>query len=216
MLRNSIRAAIAALVLLLVTSAAPAAEPKDLLEDLRATYEDTADLTARFVQTAHLVAAGMDREATGRVVFKKGGKMRWEYEGDDPQILVSDGKTLWIYQVRDRTVLRQDLAALPESSRLALDLLTGFQGVEKAFNLESCGEWCLALVPKEARPDLTRVLVDLTSGGKEVRSVTTEDPLGNRTTVEFQDLRRNQGVPDETFAFRAPEGVQILDMPGAP
>ena len=60
------------------------------------------------------------------------------------------------------------------------------------------------------------MLVDLTSGGKEVRSVTTEDPLGNRTTVVFHDLRRNQGVPDSTFAFQVPDGVQVLDMPGAP
>jgi len=214
--RMSIRAAAAALVLLASGSLARAADPQVLLDGLRKTYEDTADLKARFVQTAHLVAAGMDREAAGEVIFKKAGKMRWTYEGEDPQVLVSDGKTLWIHQVRDRTVLRQDLAGLPESSRLALDLLTGFQGVEKAFRVESCGEWCLALVPREARPDLGRVLVEVAPGGGEVRSVTTEDAMGNRTTVEFRDLRRNQGVADETFAFQVPEGVQVLDMPGAP
>jgi outer membrane lipoprotein carrier protein len=216
MSRRSIRAALAAFLLLWSGFPAAAADPQALLEGLRKTYGETSDLTARFVQTAHLMAAGMDRESTGEVAFKKPGKMRWTYEGDDPQLLVSDGKTLWIYQVRDRTVLRQDLSALPESSRLALDLLTGFQGVEKAFRVESCGEWCVALVPREARPDLSRVLVEVAPGGQEVRSVTTEDALGNRTTVEFLDLKRNQGIPDDTFTFQVPEGVQVVDMPGAP
>lgn len=202
--------------LALAVQAAGAAEPQVLLDGLRKSYEQTADLTARFAQTAHLAAAGMDREAEGRVAFKKRGKMRWSYQGDDPQEIVSDGQTLWIHQVRDRTVLKQDLAALPESSRLALDLLTGFQGVERSFLVGSCGELCVALTPREARPDLSRVLVEVTAGGAEVRAVTTEDPLGNRTRVEFQDVRRNTGLGDDLFAFRVPEGVQVLDLPGGP
>ena len=104
-----------------------------LLADLRSAYETTADLSARFVQTSHLVAAGLDREAAGEVIFRKGGKMRWTYEGDDPQVIVSDGDILWIHQVRDRTVLKQKLSEIPESNRMALDLLTGFEGVEASF-----------------------------------------------------------------------------------
>jgi outer membrane lipoprotein carrier protein len=200
----------------LAAPAARAAEPEALLAGLRAAYENTADLTARFVQTARLVAAGMEREAHGRVAFKKEGKMRWSYEGDDPQEIVSDGETLWIHQVRDRTVLRQELAALPESSRLALDLLTGFQGVERSFELGSCGELCLALTPREARPDLSRVLVEVAPGGSEVRAVTTEDPLGNRTRVAFSELRRNTGLDDSLFEFRVPDGTQVLDLQGGP
>lgn len=206
----------AMLAVLMLAGSAPAAEPAALLDGLRRAYDDTADLTARFVQTAHLTAVGMDREARGRVAFKKTGKMRWTYEGDDPQEIVSDGETLWVHQVRDRTVLRQELAAVPEASRVALDLLGGFQGVERSFEVGSCGDLCLVLTPREARPDLSRVLVDVAPGGAEVRAVTTEDPLGNRTRVEFLDVRRNTGLGDEPFAFRVPEGVQVLDMPGGP
>ncbi|MDW7712150.1 MAG: outer membrane lipoprotein carrier protein LolA [Deferrisomatales bacterium] len=204
------------LALLLAAPGVRAAEPEAVLEGLRRAYEETADLTARFVQTAYLVAAGLEREAQGRVALKKGGMMRWTYEGDDPQEIVSDGRTLWVHQVRDRTVLRQELAAVPEASRLALDLLSGFQGVEGHFDAASCGELCLALTPRDARPDLSRVLVEAAPGGGEVRAVTTEDPLGNRTRVEFFDVRRNTGLGDEHFAFRPPEGAQVLDMPGGP
>ena len=211
----ALRGAAPVLMALAFAAAAPsvwAAEPAEILREIRRSYEATRDLQARFVQESHLAAAGMERVLEGTVAFRKGGRMRWSYDGDDPQLIVSDGKTLWIHQVRDRTVLRQDLEGLPASSRLALDLLSGFEGVEKAFEVSSCGERCLVLTPREPRPDLLRVLVEVGESLGDVVAVTTEDSLGNRTRVELKDVRRNEGVPDETFSFRPPEGAQVLEM----
>jgi outer membrane lipoprotein carrier protein len=199
---------------LLASAPSRAASPKALLEELRRTYESTQDLSGSFVQTSHLAAAALDRTVSGKVLFKKGGKMRWTYEGDDPQEIVSDGKTLWIYQVRDRTVVRRDLAGLPPSSRLALDLLSGFAGVTEAFDVKTCGDACLELRPRETRPELTRVVLQLEPKAREVRSVTTEDSLGNRTRVDLKDLKWNTGVKDDVFGFKAPKGVEVLDAPG--
>ncbi len=194
---------------------AVAPDVADLLGSLQRSYEDAADLKARFVQTSRLVASGMSREMEGRVLFKKGGKMLWEYEGDDPQVIVSDGTTLWIHQVRDRTVLRQELAAIPPENRVALDLLTGFEKVRESFHVDRCGELCLEMRPLEPRPDLALVVVDLEPAAKGVRAVTTEDPLGNRTRVEFLDVEKNAGVEEAAFAFQVPEGVQVLEMGAA-
>lgn len=205
---------LAALALLLpLLSPAYGANAKGLLDELRKTYESSQDLTGRFVQTSYVAAASMERVAGGSVVFKKGGKMRWSYEGDDPQEIVSDGKTLWIYQVRDKNVLRQDVRKLPAGNRLALDLLSGFQGIGEAFDVKACGETCLELRPKEARAELTRITLQLEPKGREVRSVTTEDSLGNRTRVDLKDLKWNTGVKDSVFAFKAPKGVEVLDSP---
>jgi outer membrane lipoprotein carrier protein len=210
-------AAWAALALLAWAVAVPAgaADPEALFRELRKTYDTSQDLSARFRQVSRVAAAGMDREVSGRVVFKKGGKMRWTYEGEDPQELVSDGKVLWIHQIRDRTAMRQDLKKVAPANRVALDLLSGLDGISAHFRLASCGESCLELRPKEDRPDLTRVLLEVSPKTKEVRAVTTEDPLGNRTRIEFQDLRWNTGVEDGLFTFKPPKGVEAMEMPGA-
>lgn len=196
---------------LLAYGSAHAASPKALLETLRKTYEGSRDLSARFVQTSHLAAAAMDRTVEGKVVFKKGGRMRWTYEGDDPQEIVSDGKTLWIHQIRDRNVVKKDLAQLPPSSRLALDLLSGFDGIAEAFDVKTCGETCLELRPREARAELTRVILQMDAKALDVRSVTTEDSLGNRTRVDLKSLKWNTGVKDDLFAFKVPRGVEVLE-----
>lgn len=215
MAATSARAVILSILVLVVplASAGHAANAKALLDELRKTYESTKDLSGRFVQTSHMAAASMERVVGGTVVFKKGGKMRWSYEGDDPQEIVSDGKTLWIYQVRDRNVLRQDVSKLPAGNRFALDLLSGFQGLSESFDFKACGELCLELRPKEARAELTRITLQLEPKGREVKSVTTEDSLGNRTRVDLKDLKWNTGVKDSVFTFKVPRGVEVLDAP---
>ena len=37
------------------------------------------------------------QETRGEVQIKKPGKMKWVYNSPDPQILVSNEKTLWLY-----------------------------------------------------------------------------------------------------------------------
>ncbi|GAB4249183.1 LolA family protein [Deferrisoma sp.] len=189
---------------------AGAADVDALVGEVLRTVEATRALEGRFVQTARMAATGFDQVAGGRVWFAKGGRMRWEYEGDDPQVLVSDGETLWIHQVRDRTVLRQRLTDLPPTGRLALDLLNGLGRARDHFHIEACGDRCLVLRPKEPQPDLDRVEIRLLPDRGLPASVTTYDPLGNRTVVEFSGLREVADTPADLFRFQVPEGVQVV------
>jgi len=190
---------------------AGAETPEQVLAGARRTLAGVVDLRARFEQTSHLAASGLDTTAAGVVELSRGGLMRWVYRGDDPQEIISDGETLWFYQVRDRTVMRRTLAGLPAASRLALDLLGGFVGIEEQFELGSCGARCLELTPREPQPDLSRLQVELGDAGL-VKAITSEDALGNRTRVEFSDVELDPGLKAERFRFTPPQDVQVLDM----
>ena len=43
--------------------------------------------------------------ASGRVYISHPGKMRWEYEQPDRQIIITDGYKLWIYRPDDNQVM---------------------------------------------------------------------------------------------------------------
>jgi len=189
-----------------------AADEPAVLTHLRKSYDKTEDLSADFTQVALMIASGMEQKSSGSVVFKKGGKMRWSYDGEDPQVLTSDGTTLWIHQIRDKTVLKQPIAELQPASKLALDLLSGFKGVESAFEISECGDNCLKLIPREASTELSSVTVETNQGGKTVKSVATADALGNETKIEFTNIKLNTGVKDDFFTFSPPRGVQVLNM----
>lgn len=183
------------------------------LSKIREAYAGAGDLSARFTQTSIMEAVGRETVTGGTLELKRGGKMRWTYEGSDPQEIVSDGEILWIHQIRDKSVIRQPLSSLAAVNRIALDLLNGFAGLEDHFSAESCGVDCLELTPLEESAELSKVV--LIMGEKYVVSVTTEDPLGNANLVELSDVKVNVNLREERFVFEVPENVDVMDMNGA-
>ena len=61
-------------------------------------YDQTKTLQADFEQTRYTRLYDRYDRAQGAVVFKKPGKMRWDYAEPNGQVFVSDGKRLLIYQ----------------------------------------------------------------------------------------------------------------------
>lgn len=206
------------LALLILSAAIPAlaANPADLLAKLKDSLSKTSDFSARFTQTTTLEAAGMEKEAAGSVVFKKGAKMRWEYEGADPQVIVCDGKTVWVHQVRDRTVIKRELSEMTPAARAALDLLGGVFQVEKHFNLSSCGPSCVQLKPLVRDPDLAAVNLELSEDRSSISALVTEDSVGNKTRIALTSIAKNTGAPDSFFTFTPPKGVDVFDGEGRP
>lgn len=206
---------IALALLLTLSTALPSAasSPMAVLQNLKGHLARVTDLGGRFTQTTTLEAAGMDKVTAGKVVFKRGLKMKWEYEGADPQTIVSDGKTVWVYQARDKTAVHKDVEELSPASRAALDLLGGTADMEKHFSLSSCGENCIEMKPLVPDPDLSLIRLYVKKEGG-LAKVATEDAVGNKTTVELDLTDVNKGVPDSFFIFEPPKGVDVFDSRG--
>ena len=61
--------------------------------------------SARFFQSSTIKAMDITDTASGRLLIKHPGMMRWEYEEPDRQIIISDGFQLWIYRPDDNQVM---------------------------------------------------------------------------------------------------------------
>src|SRR5215510_12507253 len=85
-------------------SAAATAVP-DIVKRLQARYDSTAGFRADFTQEVESATLGQKVESRGTVVFKKPGRMRWEFN-EPKQTLVSDGKFFWFYQPLEKQVLK--------------------------------------------------------------------------------------------------------------
>ncbi|MGA6925700.1 MAG: outer membrane lipoprotein carrier protein LolA, partial [Desulfosarcina sp.] len=53
---------------------------------------------AEFDQESILKAMAVTDTASGRLMVRQPGKMRWEYLVPDPQTIITDGKDLWVYR----------------------------------------------------------------------------------------------------------------------
>ena len=190
---------------------------------IQARYDGIRSLRARFEQTTQSVAFGGDsgpasEPARGRVEFAKPGRMRFEYETPEPSLVVSDGKTLWIYDPVAKEV--QVLAVEGDFlSAAAIQFLLGEGRLQESFEVtaKSCAPERAEL---ELRPraEASYERIDLVADPKSgwIRETTVRDLLGNRTRVVFEDVEAG-GEPDAArFRFEPPEGVRVLTLEKEP
>ena len=97
------------LAVLTWTHSSSSVSKEEVLRKLQRMYQETVDFSADFVQVTLLKATNRQVQYSGRVHFKKPGKMRWDYNVPKGQTIVVDGKFLWFYQPEEKQVIKSPL-----------------------------------------------------------------------------------------------------------
>jgi outer membrane lipoprotein carrier protein len=210
------------LILFAIAAAVPAYAAHDsnpsvqhVLDAVQKRYQDTQSFSASFREELSTVGAAK-RERTGMVYFMKPGKMRWNFESPDTETIVSDGTTMYNYDPDLDQVVETPLKQALASSSAAAFIL-GVGKLEHDFNAKlgpiADSNQQLTLVPKAGgnQIDLT---VDSTN--YDIKGLTLKDQLGNTTAISFNDIKRNTPFSDSMFAFKVPQGADIVTAPGRP
>ncbi len=197
-----------------------------------------SDFEADFFQLSRLSSLDREQKAHGVVMVKFGKegelpRFRWNYLEPDPQEIVSNGATMWVYVPDNRQVIRSDLSRdLKRAEEDPLLFLTGLGRLTRDFTLsrnepflDEEGNFILDLKPRNPSPYIQRLkmvvrkeaLAEKATGSPvfPLLSSTVIDPAGNVTTIEFRNVRVNRGIPEDRFTFSVPEGVDVLDSADA-
>jgi outer membrane lipoprotein carrier protein len=105
------------------TAATPRLPVDAVVERVQKRYDAANDFRARFTQTLTSKTMGRKTSSAGGVMFKKPGRMRWDYDKPEKAIYVSDGGVLWLYEPEDQQAFKQELKASQLPAALAF--LTG-------------------------------------------------------------------------------------------
>lgn len=191
---------------------------------VQAFYDGTRTVSADFYQTYyHKLYDRYDR-SKGHVVFKKPGKMRWDYDKPNGKVIVSNGRRIQVFDPGDDgeppQILEEDINEhqLPQ----AFAFLTGTGRLEDEFRFRLLdperqgfeGGYVLELRPKKPSPHYDRILFYVQMVGESgreagvVRRVLIVDPAGNRNRFDFSNLEFNRSVPDSRFEFSPPPGTR--------
>lgn len=181
------------------------------LDDFLAFNAATKTATARFEQQVVDRTGRVVERGSGTFAFARPGKFRWTYEKPHQQLLVGDGRKLWIYDpdLKQVTVKRVDQAI----SSTPAALLAGRDDITRLFTLRDAGtadglSWVEAL-PKAPDTGFERVRLGL--NGKVLAAMELQDQLGGRTMLRFADLKANAAVAPDTFTFKPPAGADVLE-----
>lgn len=183
-------------------------------EDLNQYLKNTHTLKAQFEQTILDNKQRVLEKSSGKVQIKRPGRFRWEYEKPFSQLIVSNGKTIWLYDVDLEQVtvkpFDKQMGATP-----AL-LLSSDVSLDRQFRLQDLGkkeklDW-IQLSPK--KEDLSFQVVRLAFDSNGPRVMELVDKMGQTTRLEFNQVERNPALVEQSFQFTPPKGVDVVGEDG--
>ena len=234
--RMSSYPALAFLLFMMLTSSAFAAEKANLQEILSAFkkgYASMEDLHADFSQRTYVASLKREEKGSGELFLKKkGGSAQFRFNYTRPkQQIISNGKNIWYYLPDNKQVILTDSAKLFSGGNgIALSYLTGLGSLAEDFNTrlladspDKKGNYQLELIPKKNNSSVAKLQLSVSAKTVEIsrRAVAGEaffpvaasvlvDQMGNQTTIEYSNIRLNNGLSSDRFSFKPPAGVEII------
>ena len=184
----------------------------ELVAAVKSAYTGVTSVRADFVQTVRNPSMGTENKQKGRISMEKPRKLRVEVGAPVTSQVMSDGKTLWVYDVASKSVLETPEATQGNEMGALLDDLAHLDEVFEVTLLDekpAKPSHTVRLVPRKAG-NFKSIELTLSRQKYQIQEMTLVDQLDNVTEMDFSNLRFNQDVPDSEFVFVAPAGVQVI------
>lgn len=164
---------------------------------------------ADYTQTTYDSLQRLSQRASGRMMLMRPGKFRWETDMPEHQWIISDGNTLWIYDLDLQQATHQAL-----SKHNAADpaiLLSGkINEVLKNFTVIKKDGW-YDLRPNFALSSFKNVQLQFVNN--QLTEVRVVDKLNQSSDFQFSNIQINAPINPALFQFSPPNGVQVLQQP---
>jgi outer membrane lipoprotein carrier protein len=180
------------------------------VDRLKAFIAGAKTAEADFTQTVTDKSGRVTQQASGRMVFARPGKFRWDYTKPYEQVIVSDGVKLWLYDNDLDQVTIKPLGDVIAGTPAAL--LAGDNAIEKYFSVKNAEdadglEW-LEAIPKNRDTTFERIRMGFK--GDELVQMELFDFFGQRTTLKLTHLVRNPTLSPSRFKFTPPKGADVI------
>ena len=175
-----------------------------------------AGFSACFVQESTLKAMDMTDSASGKITVKRPGKMRWEYEEPDRQIIVTDGKNLWVYRPDDNQVMMGKFPSFFGDGKGA-SFLSDINLIRQKFNItlentDSKDYYIIKLLPVKKTNDLSYINLSISKKTFHVEEIATYNLYGDKTLIKLIDIKLLENSDDSIFIFNIPYGTEVLEL----
>jgi len=169
---------------------------------------DTFD--ARFEQTVYTENGGVQGPVGGHLYVARPGRFRWDYDGESGQLVVADGKRVWL--------LDRDLEQVSHQSQESAlrgtpaQLLVGGEAVDTYFSVAEGdsfeGLTWVDLTPKDEESQFHLLRVGFS--GDTLARIEMADKFGQYTSFELTEVQRNAALDDKLFVFEPPPGWDVF------
>jgi chaperone LolA len=191
----------------------------EVVAAVKSTYKDTKSVRADFLQVRHDKALGTDDKQRGRISIERPRKVRIEMGFPMETAVVSDGTTLWVYNVKAKQVM--ETPEIASAGGMGV-LLEDLGKLDELYNVSLAPEtsppkpsYTVQLSPKQGQGSAFKSLqLTLSKQKYMLQNLTIVDPLDNVTEMSFTGVRLNTDIPDSEFVFVPPPGVSVMKTGG--
>jgi len=178
---------------------------------LRKFVDGVQTLTADFSQVQSDEGGKVTGSSSGKLALSRPGKFRWTYEKPYAQLMVCDGKKIYLYDPDLAQVTVRSAEAALTGTPAAL--LAQKAQLGEAYTLQDGGKdngaSIVKLLPKSADGDFKSIELWLANGVPQ--RMRFHDQLGGRTDIRFTGIKTNIKVDAAQFKFTPPKGAEVVD-----
>ncbi|WP_245608552.1 outer membrane lipoprotein chaperone LolA [Stenoxybacter acetivorans] len=180
------------------------------IDDLQKFNADVSSISGQFTQTV----SGKKRTQTtsGEFQIVRPGLFRWEYNKPYQQLIVGDGKTVWLYD--------QDLAQVSKRAQneslgdSPAAILSDKNALNSRYTLTEDGSnndvSYVRAAPKSSNSNYQYIRIGFQAG--KLTQLQLKDQFGNQTVIHFKNIQENTAIARERFRFTPPKGVDIISQ----
>lgn len=167
-------------------------------------------LRGNFSQTVYDAHGNITGSSHGLLALQAPRLFRWQVTDPYQQLIVADGKKVWVYEPDLEQVTVRDQGS--EEAHSPLTVLTDLSQLDTEFKTTDAGtrdglEW-LRLVSRSKEPQFEYAEIGFDASGP--RRMVFKDTLGNKTEIAFSGWERNPQLPADTFKFVPPRGTDVV------
>ncbi|OGR00160.1 MAG: hypothetical protein A2511_05840 [Deltaproteobacteria bacterium RIFOXYD12_FULL_50_9] len=206
-----------------------ASDPQAVASRLQQTYNKTTSITVQFQQVTTLKMSRQIRKGNGKMSILKPGRMRWDYQTPEEQVIICDGEKIRMYFAKTK-----QLMVAPAKEYIQSDVTYGFFAgtgdITRDFIVSSPDlqqtpdisvlteaeknsreSQIIRLSPRLPHPHVDYLHVWVDSKTSMVNQLQIVDQLGSVTDLVFSKIKINESITEESFIFTPPVGTELIE-----
>lgn len=182
-------------------------------KDLSVLLTNLNAVKADFTQIITDKNAKQIQQSVGQMYMQRPGKFRWFVKKPSKQLVVTNGKKIWIYDPDlEQVTIRALTKEVGESP--AMLLTNPNTTIEKDYQVENIKasakdlQW-FSLVPKNQNSMFAKIKLGFNKN--QIREMELQDHIGHTTAIAFYNISMNPALSASLFSFKPPAHVDVID-----
>jgi len=185
-----------------------AQKPSDILQQHLSAFHT---MTANFHQIVTSSDGTVLQDSNGKVSIVRPGKFKWVTENPLKQVIITNGQKVFLYDPDLKQVVIRKLST--SVGKMPILLLTQShvylkQNFEISQLPSDAQSLKFKLIPKDQNEMFDKIIVVFKH--EKINEIILASQLGQKTLLQFNQVKLNTKIDDSLFSFKAPKGVDVV------